>query len=76
MNPSDAYKALRELLDGQRKEQRDGESDCTVEGNGQEGTAGRQLVSCKDEDTDGDEDDDLAGHEERGHVEAAQVGAL
>lgn len=75
LDPPDADETLGELLDGEGKEERDGESHGAVEGDGQEDGAGGQPVPRQDEDADGDEDDDLAGHEEGGHVEAAQVGA-
>lgn len=39
-NSSNADKRLRDLLDGKRKEERDCESDCSVDRNGNEDSAG------------------------------------
>lgn len=74
-NPSNADKRLGDLLDGTGKEECDGESDCPIQGNSHKDSAGRQLISRQNVDTDGDEDDDLAGHKERGHVHPTQAGA-
>lgn len=76
LNPSDTDERLRDLLYGKGKEERNGESDCPVEGNSHKHSAGGQRVSCQHVNTHGDEDDDLAGHEERRHVQATQVGAF
>lgn len=75
LDPPDADETLGELLDGEGKEECDGESHGAVERDGHEDGAGGQLVARQDKDTDSGEDDDLAGHEEGGHVEATQVGA-
>lgn len=75
-NPSNADERLRDLLYGKGKEERDGESDRPIEGNSHKHSAGRQLVSCQNVHADSDEDDDLAGHEERRHVQATQVRAF
>lgn len=74
--PSNADERLRDLLDGIGKEERDGESDRSVERNCHKDFASRQLVSCQYVDKDSDEDDDLDGHKERRHVQASQVGAF
>lgn len=75
LDPPDANETLRELFDGKGKEERDGESHSAIERDGHKHVAGGQLVPHQDEDANGDEDDDLAGYEEGGHVEATQVGA-
>ena len=74
--PSDADERLRDLLYGTGKEERDGESDCPIEGHSHKYSASRQLVPHQHVDKDGDEDDDLAGHKERCHVQATQVRAF
>lgn len=76
LNPSNADERLRDLLYGKGKEECDGESDRSIEGNSHKHSASRQLVSCQHVDTDGDEDDNLVGHKERCHVQATQEGAF
>lgn len=71
LNPPNADERLRDLLYGTWKEECDGESDRPIEGNSHEDSACRQLISCQYVDTDSDEDDDLADHEERRHVQAS-----
>lgn len=75
-NPSDTDERLRDLLYGKGKEQRNGESDCPIEGNSHKHSACRQLVSIQNVNTHSDEDDDLAGHKKRCHVQATQIGAF
>lgn len=76
LDPSDADESLRDLLYSEGKEECDGEPDCTVKGNGHEHSASRQLVSRQHVNTDGEEDDDLAGHKKRCHIQAPQIRAL
>ena len=76
LNPADADASLKKLLDGAGEEECDGESHRGVQRHRHKHTAGWDGVSQKDVEGEGDEDDDLAGAEEGGHVEAAQVGAL
>lgn len=67
----DADAALKQLLDGAGEEQRDGESHGGVQRHRHEHTAGCDGISQKDIEGEGDEDDDLAGAEEGGHVESS-----
>lgn len=76
LNPADADARLEQLLDGVGEEERDGEPHRRVQRHGHEDAAGGDGVSQQDVEGEGDEDDDLAGAEERRHVEASQVGAL
>lgn len=76
LNPPNADERLGDLLYGEGKEERDGESDRPVQGNSHKHSASRQLVSSQHVDADGDEDDDLAGHKEGRHVQATQVRAF
>ncbi len=76
LNPADADAALKQLLNGTGEEECDGETHSRVQRHRHKHTAGRDGISQKDVEGEGDEDDDLAGAEEGGHVEASQIGAL
>lgn len=71
LNPVDTDTALKQLLDGVRKEQCDGESHRTVQRHRHKHPAGCDGVSQEDVQGECDEDDDLAGAEEGGHVETS-----
>lgn len=71
LNPADADTALKQLLDGVWKEQCDGESHGTVQRYRHEHPAGWDGVSQEDVQGERDEDNDLAGAEEGGHVETS-----
>lgn len=76
LNPADADSGLVQLLDGAGEEERDGEPHGAVQRHRHEHAAGGNGVAQQDVEGEGDEEDDLAGAEEGGHVEASQVGAL
>lgn len=76
LDSADADSALKQLLDGTREEERDGEAHGAVERHRHEHAAGGDGVPQEDVEGEGDKEDDLAGAEEGGHVEASQVGAL
>lgn len=75
LNPVDADASLKQLLNGIGEEQRDGKSHSRVQRHRNKHAAGRDGISQKHIEGEADEDYDLAGTEEGGHVEASQVGA-
>lgn len=76
LNPADADSGLIQRLDGIREEERDGEPHGGVQRHRHKHAAGCEGVPQEDVGGEGDEEHDLAGAEEGGHVEASQVGAL
>lgn len=68
LDPADADTTLKQLLDGTGEEECDGESHSGVERHCHKHTARCDGISQKDVESEGDEDDDLAGAEEGGHV--------
>ena len=75
LDPGDADTGLEQPLDGSREEERDVEPHGGVERHGHKHTRGRHGVSQEHVDGEGEEEDDLVGTEEGGHVETSQVGA-
>lgn len=75
LNPADADKRLRELLNSRREEECDGEAHSTVEGHRHKHTTGGDSVAQQHMHSEGYKQNDLAGREERGHVEAPQIRA-
>lgn len=71
LNPADADTALKQLLDGTWEEERDGESHRSVQRDRHKHTAGRDGISQEDIKGESDEEDDLAGAVEGGHVKAS-----
>lgn len=76
LNPSNADTGLKKLLDSRGEEERDGEAHGGVQRHGHEHAAGRDGIPQQHVERERDEEDDLAGAEERGHVETSEVGAL
>lgn len=69
LNPADADAALEQLLDGIGEEEGDGEPHGGVQWHRHKHAAGWYGISEEDVEGEGDEDDDLAGAEEGGHIE-------